>query len=73
MLRVDGAWIVEPCADRWVKIPRQTISCELHRQRQYDDTLPSRMHRMPIETANLLKYRQQLNVIEKEGEGRRDC
>ncbi|KZV54774.1 WEB family protein [Dorcoceras hygrometricum] len=41
MLKVDGAWIVEPCADRWVKIPRQIFSCEFHRQRQYDDTLPS--------------------------------
>ncbi|KZV32682.1 hypothetical protein F511_26695 [Dorcoceras hygrometricum] len=41
MLRVDGSWIVESCADRWVKIPRQIISCEVHRQRQYDDTLPS--------------------------------
>ncbi|KZV27050.1 dystroglycan-like [Dorcoceras hygrometricum] len=41
MLRVDGAWIIEPCADRWVKIPRQISSCEVHCQRQYDDTLPS--------------------------------
>ncbi|KZV15685.1 dystroglycan-like [Dorcoceras hygrometricum] len=30
----------EPCADRWVKIPQLVISCEVHRQRQYDDTLP---------------------------------
>ncbi|KZV42976.1 dystroglycan-like [Dorcoceras hygrometricum] len=28
------------CADRWVKIPQLEISCEFHRQRQYDDTLP---------------------------------
>ncbi|KZV17945.1 hypothetical protein F511_40793 [Dorcoceras hygrometricum] len=40
MLKVDGAWIVEPCADRWVKIPRQILSCDVHRQRQYDDSLP---------------------------------
>ncbi|KZV57731.1 hypothetical protein F511_21782 [Dorcoceras hygrometricum] len=41
MLRVDGAWIIEPCADRWVKIPRKISSSGVHRQRQYDDTLPS--------------------------------
>ncbi|KZV18185.1 hypothetical protein F511_11088 [Dorcoceras hygrometricum] len=40
MLKFDGAWIVEPCADRWVKIPRQILSCDVHRQRQYDDSLP---------------------------------
>ncbi|KZV42909.1 dystroglycan-like [Dorcoceras hygrometricum] len=40
MLRVDGAWIIEPCADRWVKIPRQISSYEVQRQRQYDDSLP---------------------------------
>ncbi|KZV35954.1 carbon catabolite-derepressing protein kinase-like [Dorcoceras hygrometricum] len=41
MLRVDGSWIIEPCADQWVKIPRKISSCEVQRQRQYDDTLPS--------------------------------
>ncbi|KZV40618.1 hypothetical protein F511_34882 [Dorcoceras hygrometricum] len=30
-----------PCADQWVQIPRQISSYEVHRQRQYDDTLPS--------------------------------
>ncbi|KZV54737.1 hypothetical protein F511_36346 [Dorcoceras hygrometricum] len=41
MLYVNGEWIVEPCADRWVKIPRMVISNEVHRHRQYDDTLPT--------------------------------
>ncbi|KZV17949.1 hypothetical protein F511_10778 [Dorcoceras hygrometricum] len=41
MLYVNGEWIVEPCADRWVKIPRKVISNEVPRQRQYDDTLPT--------------------------------
>ncbi|KZV36840.1 protein furry-like [Dorcoceras hygrometricum] len=41
MIFVDGVWTVEPCADKWVKIPRQVISHEVPRQRQYDDTLPS--------------------------------
>ncbi|KZV37087.1 hypothetical protein F511_15033 [Dorcoceras hygrometricum] len=41
MIRVNGTWVIEPCVDKWVKIPRQIISCEVHRQRQYDDTLPS--------------------------------
>ncbi|KZV39020.1 receptor like protein 33 [Dorcoceras hygrometricum] len=41
MIFVDGVWTVEPCADKWVKIPRQVISNEVHRQRQYDDTLPT--------------------------------
>ncbi|KZV43247.1 TMV resistance protein N-like [Dorcoceras hygrometricum] len=41
MILVDGVWTVEPCADKWVKIPRQVISNEVHRQRQYDDTLPT--------------------------------
>ncbi|KZV25436.1 hypothetical protein F511_17214 [Dorcoceras hygrometricum] len=41
MILVDGMWTVEPCADRWVKIPRKVISTEVPRQRQYDDTLPT--------------------------------
>ncbi|KZV24522.1 hypothetical protein F511_17930 [Dorcoceras hygrometricum] len=40
MILVDGVWTVEPCADKWVKIPWQVISTEVPRQRQYDDTLP---------------------------------
>ncbi|KZV20777.1 dystroglycan-like [Dorcoceras hygrometricum] len=40
MIYVNGVWTVEPCADRWVKIPQQVISSEVRRQRQYDDTLP---------------------------------
>ncbi|KZV39989.1 hypothetical protein F511_44765 [Dorcoceras hygrometricum] len=41
MLYVNGEWIVEPCADRWVKIPQLVISHEVPRQGQYDDTLPT--------------------------------
>ncbi|KZV45375.1 protein NETWORKED 1A-like [Dorcoceras hygrometricum] len=28
MLYVNGEWVVEPCADRWVKIPKLVISTE---------------------------------------------
>ncbi|KZV23423.1 Hyaluronan mediated motility receptor-like protein [Dorcoceras hygrometricum] len=41
MIMVDGVWTVEPCADKWVKIPRKVVSTEVPRQRQYDDTLPT--------------------------------
>ncbi|KZV27277.1 hypothetical protein F511_17673 [Dorcoceras hygrometricum] len=41
MIMVDGVWTLEPCADKWVKIPRKVISTEVPRQRQYDDTLPT--------------------------------
>ncbi|KZV21922.1 dystroglycan-like [Dorcoceras hygrometricum] len=41
MILVDGVWTVEPCADKWVKIPRKVVSTEVPRQRQYDDTLPT--------------------------------
>ncbi|KZV20747.1 hypothetical protein F511_04105 [Dorcoceras hygrometricum] len=41
MILVDGVWTVEPCADKWVKIPQKVISTEVPRQRQYDDTLPT--------------------------------
>ncbi|KZV40730.1 dystroglycan-like [Dorcoceras hygrometricum] len=40
MLYVNGEWVVEPCTDRWVKIPKLVISTEVPHQRQYDDTLP---------------------------------
>ncbi|KZV26263.1 dystroglycan-like [Dorcoceras hygrometricum] len=40
MIRVNGTWVCEPCADQWVKIPQPIISSEIPRQRQYDDTLP---------------------------------
>ncbi|KZV21031.1 hypothetical protein F511_37675 [Dorcoceras hygrometricum] len=41
MILVDGVWTVEPCADKWVKIPRKIVSTEIPLQRQYDDTLPT--------------------------------
>ncbi|KZV44673.1 chromosome condensation complex protein [Dorcoceras hygrometricum] len=41
MIMVDGVWTMEPCADKWVKIPKRIISTEIPRQRQYDDTLPT--------------------------------
>ncbi|KZV55765.1 hypothetical protein F511_21261 [Dorcoceras hygrometricum] len=41
MILVDGVWTVEPCADKWVKIPRKVVSTEVPLQRQYDDTLPT--------------------------------
>ncbi|KZV23684.1 peptide deformylase 1B, chloroplastic/mitochondrial [Dorcoceras hygrometricum] len=40
MMRVNGTWVIEPCADQWVKIPQPIISSEVPSQRQYDDTLP---------------------------------
>ncbi|KZV32182.1 Phytoalexin-deficient 4-2 protein [Dorcoceras hygrometricum] len=41
MIMVDGVWTVEPCADKWVKIPRKVVSTKVPLQRQYDDTLPT--------------------------------
>ncbi|KZV37032.1 hypothetical protein F511_11978 [Dorcoceras hygrometricum] len=41
MVLVDGVWTLEPCADRWVKIPKKVVSTEVPLQRQYDDTLPT--------------------------------
>ncbi|KZV06900.1 hypothetical protein F511_45619 [Dorcoceras hygrometricum] len=40
MIRVDGVWVIEPCGDHWVKIPRAIVNNEISRQRSYDDTLP---------------------------------
>ncbi|KZV27654.1 auxin response factor 19-like [Dorcoceras hygrometricum] len=40
MKKVNGEWVIEPCADQWVKIPKPILSSEIPRQRQYDDTLP---------------------------------
>ncbi|KZV39457.1 hypothetical protein F511_33133 [Dorcoceras hygrometricum] len=37
MLYVNGEWVVEPCTDRWVKIPKLVISSEVPHQRQYDE------------------------------------
>ncbi|KZV18188.1 hypothetical protein F511_11091 [Dorcoceras hygrometricum] len=41
MLRVNGTWAIEPCADYWVKIPQPDVHYEISRRRQYDYTLPS--------------------------------
>ncbi|KZV51351.1 auxin response factor 19-like [Dorcoceras hygrometricum] len=41
MIRVDGVWAVEPCADHWVKIPRPVMLNEVPRQCSYVDTLPT--------------------------------
>ncbi|KZV34600.1 hypothetical protein F511_15758 [Dorcoceras hygrometricum] len=59
MLYVNGEWVVEPCADRWVKIPRMVISIEVPRQRQYDDTLPTRL--LP---AGSLQFCRSLQLVE---------
>ncbi|KZV17929.1 gibberellin 2-beta-dioxygenase 1 [Dorcoceras hygrometricum] len=59
MLYVNGEWIVEPCADRWVKIPQLVISNEVPRQRQYDDTLPTRL--LP---AGSLQFCRSLQLVE---------
>ncbi|KZV55914.1 hypothetical protein F511_24808 [Dorcoceras hygrometricum] len=40
MIFVDGVWVVEPCADQWVKIPKPIVQNEVPRQRSYNDTLP---------------------------------
>ncbi|KZV39129.1 hypothetical protein F511_28940 [Dorcoceras hygrometricum] len=40
MIYVDGVWTVEPCADRWVKIPTLVPSNDVPPQHKYDDTLP---------------------------------
>ncbi|KZV46700.1 pentatricopeptide repeat-containing protein mitochondrial-like [Dorcoceras hygrometricum] len=40
MMRVNGTWVIEPCADQWVKIPQPIISSEVPRQLSYVDTLP---------------------------------
>ncbi|KZV52346.1 hypothetical protein F511_32164 [Dorcoceras hygrometricum] len=40
MIRVDGVWVIEPCGDHWVKIPREIVNNEISRQRSYEDTLP---------------------------------
>ncbi|KZV14177.1 hypothetical protein F511_14624 [Dorcoceras hygrometricum] len=39
MICVDGVWVIEPCGDHWVKIPRWIVNNEILRQRSYDDTL----------------------------------
>ncbi|KZV35222.1 vacuolar proton ATPase family protein [Dorcoceras hygrometricum] len=41
MIRVDGVWAVEPCANHWVKIPRPVVLNEVPRQCSYVDTLPT--------------------------------
>ncbi|KZV46690.1 splicing factor, proline- and glutamine-rich-like [Dorcoceras hygrometricum] len=38
---VDGVWVIEPCGDHWVTIPREVVNNEISRQRSYNDTLPS--------------------------------
>ncbi|KZV24644.1 hypothetical protein F511_34598 [Dorcoceras hygrometricum] len=40
MISVDGAWVIEPCGDHWVRIPQRIVSDEISRQCSYDDTLP---------------------------------
>ncbi|KZV29015.1 hypothetical protein F511_44169 [Dorcoceras hygrometricum] len=72
MLRVNGTWVIEPCADYWMKIPQPDVHYEISRQRQYDDTLPSvseffRMMRkrwadVCLEVADFCAYRRLLPV-----------
>ncbi|KZV35554.1 hypothetical protein F511_34522 [Dorcoceras hygrometricum] len=40
MILIDGVWVVEPCADHWVKLPRPVVQNKMNRQRSYDDILP---------------------------------
>ncbi|KZV38783.1 gamma-glutamyltranspeptidase 1-like [Dorcoceras hygrometricum] len=41
MILVDGVWVVEPCSDHWVKIPKPIVHNEVPRQLSYEDTLPA--------------------------------
>ncbi|KZV37930.1 hypothetical protein F511_19602 [Dorcoceras hygrometricum] len=43
MIRVHGVWVIEPCGDHWVKIPREVVNNEISRQRSYEDTLPPKL------------------------------
>ncbi|KZV26440.1 hypothetical protein F511_36818 [Dorcoceras hygrometricum] len=61
MLYVNGEWIVEPCADRWVKIPQLVISHEVPRQRQYDDTLPKRL--LPVGSSQFCRSLQLVEPV----------
>ncbi|KZV18387.1 hypothetical protein F511_21527 [Dorcoceras hygrometricum] len=42
MLRIDGTWVIEPCADYWKPIPRAVTSCMvvIPSRLSYVDTLP---------------------------------
>ncbi|KZV19083.1 hypothetical protein F511_11547 [Dorcoceras hygrometricum] len=40
MIRVDGFWAIEPCADYWKPLPRRIIRNEILPQIAYVDTLP---------------------------------
>ncbi|KZV26134.1 hypothetical protein F511_13594 [Dorcoceras hygrometricum] len=40
MIRVDGVWVIEPCADHWVTIPRGVVNSEILRHISYVNTLP---------------------------------
>ncbi|KZV33762.1 hypothetical protein F511_30754 [Dorcoceras hygrometricum] len=41
MIFVDGVWVVEPCSDHWVKIPKPIVHNEVPRQLSCEDTLPA--------------------------------
>ncbi|KZV53963.1 transcription initiation factor TFIID subunit 8-like [Dorcoceras hygrometricum] len=41
MILVDGVWVVEPCSDHWVKIPKPIVHNEVPQQLSYEDTLPA--------------------------------
>ncbi|KZV32823.1 hypothetical protein F511_24069 [Dorcoceras hygrometricum] len=41
MILVDRVWVVEPCSDHWVKIPKPIVHNEVPRQLSYEDTLPA--------------------------------
>ncbi|KZV40678.1 hypothetical protein F511_18434 [Dorcoceras hygrometricum] len=56
MILVDGVWVVEPCADQWVKIPKPIVNNEVPRQRSYDDTLP------PVSTFSRVLRKQWADV-----------
>ncbi|KZV34387.1 filament-like plant protein 6 [Dorcoceras hygrometricum] len=40
MIRVDGSWVIEPCADYWNPSPRRIVRNEILPQISYVDTLP---------------------------------
>ncbi|KZV30673.1 hypothetical protein F511_43258 [Dorcoceras hygrometricum] len=48
MIRVDGSWVIEPCADYWKTLPWRLIRNEILPQIAYVDTLPP----IAVEIAN---------------------
>ncbi|KZV39299.1 hypothetical protein F511_18357 [Dorcoceras hygrometricum] len=56
MISVDGIWVIEPCGDHWVTIPREVVNNDLNISHRSSQTSCSRTRTQLLQPAQICCY-----------------